>query len=231
MRYLIFIFTLVTFFSKAQWPVLYIEGTVYDHEGRPNPGASIAINGGGETTSTDADGRFEYASTYEIDEISITSIDHKTKVIRENLGQLPLEINLELDNEKWQYPAWFIADSTDYKRADFEEKKEIMQFKLVRGGARYPGCHLDFERFMRIIMTYPAEGLAKQIEGIVEVEYVINTDGRAENPKITKSLGEAFDQEVIKLINAMPRWTPAEQNGFKVPDKQILAVEFKLKEF
>ncbi|TBX27064.1 TonB family protein [Jiulongibacter sediminis] len=231
MRYLIFVLTLASFFSKAQSPVLYIEGTVYGHDQEPIPGASININGSSEKTTTDANGRFEYASTYEIDEISISSIDHKSLVMKDKLGHLPLEIHLELENQKGQYPAWFIADSTDYKRADFEEKKELLQFKLVKTSARYPGDIFEMERFMRIIMTYPPEGLANQIEGQVDVEFIINTEGRAENPRIVKSLGEAFDQQVLKFVNAMPRWSVAEQNGYKVSDMKTITVEFKLKEF
>ena len=48
---------------------------------------------------------------------------------------------------------------------------------------------------------------------------------------ILKSLGEDFDNEVIRMVESMPRWSPAEQNGYIMETKILLPVEFKLKEF
>ena len=55
-----------------------------------------------------------------------------------------------------------------------------------------------------------------------EVEFIVNKEGRAEKPVILKSLGEDFDNEVIRMVESMPRWSPAEQNGYIMETKILL---------
>lgn len=50
----------------------------------------------------------------------------------------------------------------------------------------------------------------------VTVKFYINTLGDAKNPKIIKSTDPSFDLQTIMLIDGMPKWTPAKQNGKEV---------------
>ncbi|MFN8238306.1 MAG: energy transducer TonB [Chitinophagales bacterium] len=50
-------------------------------------------------------------------------------------------------------------------------------------------------------------------KAIVTVKFYINTLGDAKNPKIIKSTDPSFDLQTIMLIDGMPKWTPAKQNG------------------
>jgi len=50
-------------------------------------------------------------------------------------------------------------------------------------------------------------------EGIVRVTFVIEKDGSVTNIKITQSLSESADKEVIRLITKSPKWIPAMQGG------------------
>ena len=46
--------------------------------------------------------------------------------------------------------------------------------------------------------------------------------------KITNSLSDDIDKEVLKVLKASPKWTPAEINGKKVPVRISVAIEFRL---
>ncbi len=50
----------------------------------------------------------------------------------------------------------------------------------------------------------------------VVVKFHINTLGDAKNPKITKSTDPSFDLQTIMLVDGMPKWIPAKQNGKEV---------------
>lgn len=76
---------------------------------------------------------------------------------------------------------------------------------------------------------YPESAIAQGVEGNVVVEFVVNEKGNLTDIKITKGLCEEIDNEVIKVMKASPKWTPALFNGEKVPVKISLSVEFMLK--
>lgn len=50
----------------------------------------------------------------------------------------------------------------------------------------------------------------------ITIKFYVNTLGDAKNPKIVKSDNPSFDLQAIMLIDGMPKWTPAKQNGKEV---------------
>jgi TonB family protein len=67
-------------------------------------------------------------------------------------------------------------------------------------------------------LTYPVNATVAA-EGDVAVTFVINKDGKPEQIKFLNSLGPEFDKEVIRVINNMPGWKPATENGKPVRAK------------
>ena len=64
------------------------------------------------------------------------------------------------------------------------------------------------------------------VEGHVLVSFVIKKDGNVGNIKIEKGLMSKCDEEVIRVIENMPKWTPGELNSEKVDIKLYLRVTF-----
>lgn len=64
----------------------------------------------------------------------------------------------------------------------------------------------------------------------VVVQFLINTDGKVSNFKIIESGGKLFDKEVIRVLQAMPRWTPKLQNGRPVAEVFTQPVTFNFTE-
>lgn len=77
-------------------------------------------------------------------------------------------------------------------------------------------------------LKYPPE-VAVAAEGDVDVTFVINREGKPEHIKFVNSLGPEFDQEVIRVINNMPGWKPAMQNGKPVPARISQSFTFSIK--
>lgn len=72
---------------------------------------------------------------------------------------------------------------------------------------RYPGGDMSYASFLMNNLVYPETDSA--IAGHVYVYITIDTDGHILNPRIEKSLGEAFDNEALRLVSLMPPWEPA----------------------
>jgi TonB family protein len=63
-------------------------------------------------------------------------------------------------------------------------------------------------------------------QGSAFVEFNIEKDGTISNAKIFRSLHPIVDNEVLRVINASPKWTPATMNDETVRIKYIYRVTF-----
>ncbi len=78
-------------------------------------------------------------------------------------------------------------------------------------------------------LKYPEKVDKKEgIEGTVNVIFIITKEGDASKIEIQNSLGEAFDEECIRLISNMPGWEPAVRNGKAVDSKVSLKLSFNI---
>ena len=78
-------------------------------------------------------------------------------------------------------------------------------------------------------MRYPDELADSCIQGRVIVTFVINEDGHISDEKILRSLDPLLDAEALRLVRAMPRWSPGRQFGKVVKVRYCLPINFKLK--
>ena len=77
-------------------------------------------------------------------------------------------------------------------------------------------------------LKYPEEAVKDSIQGIVTVSFIITKEGRPEKITILNSLGQAFDKEVVRLIENMPTWKSAVMNRTPVPSKISMPLTFRL---
>ena len=75
---------------------------------------------------------------------------------------------------------------------------------------------------------YTKEAAKKKIQGTTVLFVVINTDGQAQEVRVTKSLDAGLDQ---KAVEAVRQWSfdPATKDGQPVAVKATIEVNFKLK--
>lgn len=82
--------------------------------------------------------------------------------------------------------------------------------------------------FIGFTIHYPSEAREKYIEGKVYVNYIVLADGRVANVYVMKGIGFGCDEEAVRIVQAMPLWTPGKQRGKNVPVRMNLVVTFKL---
>ncbi|MFC3417794.1 energy transducer TonB [Algoriphagus hitonicola] len=92
----------------------------------------------------------------------------------------------------------------------------------------FEGGHEALVEFISENFIYPSQAKVKGSEGTVIVEFLIEKSGKISQPVIKKSVCETLDAEAIKLINKMPDWIPAAQNGVSVKTKYQLPIRFEL---
>lgn len=89
---------------------------------------------------------------------------------------------------------------------------------------QFPGGRDSLRKFLSENIQYPKNATK---DGQVVVEFIVAKDGTIGNIRIVRSLDAACDAEVLKVLNAMPRWEPGRQDDKPVPVYFILPVSFR----
>lgn len=85
------------------------------------------------------------------------------------------------------------------------------------------------EKWVYAYVKYPHESVSMGIQGTVNVSFVVGADGNVTDVRIEKGLDEYIDREVLKVIEASPKWKAAQKDGRKVSVKITVPVEFRLR--
>ena len=102
-------------------------------------------------------------------------------------------------------------------------------FDVVEEMPKFPGGDEGMMQFLNSEVKYPEEASKKGKQGRVVVTFIVNEDGSISESKVVKSVDPELDAEAIRVVNAMPKWTPGKQNGHVVRVKFTIPVTFRLK--
>lgn len=101
-------------------------------------------------------------------------------------------------------------------------------FDVVEEMPVYPGGMAAMMDFFSKNMKYPKEAFDAKQEGRVIAQFVVEKDGCITDAHIVKSVSPALDAEALRIVKAMPNWTPGRQNGKPVRVKYTVPISFKL---
>lgn len=94
----------------------------------------------------------------------------------------------------------------------------------------FPGGLAEFYKYLYGKVKFT--DLAKEvgISGTVIVAFVVEKDGSITDIRLLRGVGAGLDEQVIKAISEMPKWTPGWYHGRLVRASYNIPVTFKLKE-
>ena len=108
-----------------------------------------------------------------------------------------------------------------------ERSVKPMSYDMVDTPARFPGGDLEMFRFIKLNKNFPEPLKNEGMKGSVLVKFVVNTQGRIENIQLVEGFHPVLDQDALRVVRAMPKWTPAEHQGQKVPVARTVAVQYE----
>ena len=100
----------------------------------------------------------------------------------------------------------------------------------VRVNSEFPGGAELFKKYLEAKMKYPELSGRLNRSGKVVVRFTVEKDGRVTEPDIIRHGTEDMDAEMLRFINAMPRWNPATVDGRSVRQRRSLEVDFNAHE-
>ena len=99
---------------------------------------------------------------------------------------------------------------------------------FVDEGAQFPGGQDALVRYLSANIVYPEAAQKNKIEGDVYARIVIHSNGKISDVEILNTLGYGCDEEVMRVLKAMPKWKPATLKGKNVAAYFLFPVTFSL---
>lgn len=101
-------------------------------------------------------------------------------------------------------------------------------FQVVEQMPEFPGGMEALLAYLSKNIKYPAVAQENNIQGRVIINFTVNKDGSIVDPEVKKSLDPSCDKEAMRVIKAMPKWTPGRQRGKAVRVRYTVPVLFRL---
>lgn len=92
----------------------------------------------------------------------------------------------------------------------------------------FPGGEQALLNYVKSKSKFTQMARENNISGTMYVSFVVNEKGKVVMPKIERGLGFGMDEMLLNVINTLPDFSPAEQNGRKVKIRMMLPVKFEL---
>ncbi len=94
--------------------------------------------------------------------------------------------------------------------------------------AQFPGGKDAMTQYVNETLKYPDAARENGIEGVVNVSFVVKADGSIGTIKIARLIDPDLEQEAIRIVKNMPRWTPATRDGKAVDSTVETGIVFEL---
>ncbi|RTQ53368.1 energy transducer TonB [Hymenobacter gummosus] len=91
-----------------------------------------------------------------------------------------------------------------------------------------PGGIQGLIQYLGQTIRYPDEAVQQRLEGKVFVNFVVDSQGRIQDAKVTKGVHPLLDAEALRVISQLPAWTPGRQEGQPVNVSYTLPLTFEL---
>jgi TonB family protein len=109
-----------------------------------------------------------------------------------------------------------------------EEAAEAEIFTVVEESPQFPGGDEERIRFLTENISYPHEAREASIQGTVYITFVVEKDGTIEDVRVLRGIGGGCDEEAVRVIRKMPRWSPGKQRGKPVRVQFNMPIKFSM---
>jgi TonB family protein len=75
--------------------------------------------------------------------------------------------------------------------------------------AQFPGGPEGMKKYLARNIRYPEIAMQLGDQGKVYVQFAVEKDGSVSNVKVMRGVSKAIDAESIRVVSAIPNWTPA----------------------
>ena len=107
-----------------------------------------------------------------------------------------------------------------------EEDSKI--YTIVETPASFPGGEAALLNYVNSHLKYPAIAQEEGIQGKVVLKFVVLENGNVGQVQVVQSLESHCDQEAVRVVKSLPRFSPGKQQGKPVKSWFTLPIRFQL---
>jgi protein TonB len=100
--------------------------------------------------------------------------------------------------------------------------------KVVEVNPQFPGGLVAMQKWLRNNLKYPDVAQKKGISGRVLLKFVVGRDGAIRDIAVERGIDPSLDEEAVRVVSNMPKWTPGRQRGKFVSVQFFMPVSFTL---
>lgn len=114
-------------------------------------------------------------------------------------------------------------------KEQIEPQKEPMILNVVEEQAEFPGGRAALLDYLKKSIVLPSVITEMGLSGKVYLQFVVSEDGSISDIKVKRGIDncEECSEEAIRVVQAMPKWIPARNNGVVVKSYYTLPIVFK----
>lgn len=121
------------------------------------------------------------------------------------------------------------ASNTSSTAQQYVGNGTTRELKDVQEQPIFPGGIEALYTYLSKNVRYPSMESDAGIQGRVFVEFVVSSDGSITEVVLKRGVSGGLDKEAIRVVGAMPRWSPGRVDGQPVRVRYILPVNFVLR--
>ena len=116
----------------------------------------------------------------------------------------------------------------DFSDTEEDDSWRENVFRFAEEMPEFPGGPDAMDAYVKRSVQYPEVARSNGIHGTVLVEFVVETDGSLSHPVIKVPLFPECDQEAVRVVMSMPKWSPARMQGKPIRCYYVVPVKFVL---
>ncbi|GAA4460150.1 hypothetical protein GCM10023093_02330 [Nemorincola caseinilytica] len=95
---------------------------------------------------------------------------------------------------------------------------------------KMPKAPFNIGEYLGENIKYPKKARKENIAGRVIVRFIVTETGEIDSARIIKGIGGGCDEEALRVVEEMPKWSPGTQNGVAVKVYFNLPIMFILED-
>lgn len=109
-----------------------------------------------------------------------------------------------------------------------EEEADDQVFVIVEKMPVFPGGQVALRRYIAENINYPVVAQENDIQGTVYLRFVVLRNGSIGEVQVQRGVDPLLDEEAVRVIESLPKFTPGRQGGRTVNVWFSVPVKFKL---
>ena len=136
-----------------------------------------------------------------------------------------------------QYVPMYFKLNKDGYRASTATQRKVMAidpnediFTIVDQMPQFPTGEEGLGRFLSEYIRYPSRAREEGVQGRILCSFIVRKDGTVSNVEVVNGLHNELDNEALRVLSMMPKWTPGMNDNEAVSVKCILPIDFTIDE-